>query len=704
MKYMTISIKNFINDKAEKNYLGISAICILLLITSTTTLATNVFSPQDLLNLSTCSEISMSADGKWIAYTVSKQRNAMDEPGGAYQELHIVSTQTGKSQPLITGEVTISSPRWNPKLAEIAFIMREEQSKIKQVWIISKAGGNSKQVTYSESNITFFRWHPNGQIIAYLAETPKTAREEKLEEKGYGFKFYEEDIKNRNLYLITVDKTSSYATARQVTKDITIWNFEFDPFGNYIAATASGKNLIDQRYMFRKIYLIYPQNQSINQISNNPGKLGNYAFSPDGSKIAYVAAPSREDHEESQVYVMDASGGNVINLTIPNFRGHVKGVGWDNLSTIMYYSEEGVHTTLRTVNITNSDQKLILTSEKNNFAFEWPKYSADMQHFAMIGHAPDIPEELFYWQRGKKVRRLTELNPWLSDRKLGKQSVIKYKARDGLEIEGILIYPVNYDVKTKYPLIVYVHGGPESHYSNGWMSSYSRPGQVMAGKEYVVFYPNYRASTGYGVQFSMEGFGDPAGKEFDDIADGIDYLAERGIADRERVGMTGRSYGGYASAWFATYYTQYVKAVCASVGISDIISKRGTTDIPYEVRYVHFGKSLEDMWDLSLKRSPIYWAHQSKTAVLITGGLSDTRVHPSQSLELYRRLKMNNHPAVRLVQYPGEKHGSKAQPARIDLMYRQILWFEWYVKDNKPLDGPMPPLDISEYYGLELNE
>jgi len=456
--------------------------------------------------------------------------------------------------------------------------------------------------------------------------------------------------------------------------------------------------------MFRKIYLIYPANKSLNKISNNPGKLGNYKFSADGSKLAYVGALSREDHKESQIYVMNASGGDQENLTLPDFRGHVRWVSWKDNNTVIYYAEEGVHTTLRTVNIINNEQKVILSSEKCGIVFDIPGKSETGDHFAMIGNGPEIPADLFYWQQDQKIQRLTTLNKWLKDKKLGRQEVINYKARDGLEIEGILIYPADYEEKKQYPLIVYVHSGPESHYSNEWITSYSRPGQVMAGKGYVVFYPNYRASTGYGVKFAMEGFGDPAGKEFDDIADGIEYLIEIGIADPERVGMAGGSYGGYASAWFATYYTQYVNAVCVSVGISDLISKLGTTDIPYEMLYVHYGKALEDMWDLCLKRSPVYWAHQSKTAVLIYGGEDDTRVHPSQSLELYRRLKMNNHPAVRLIQYPGEKHGNKKQPARIDLMYRQMFWFEWYVKDKKPLDGPMPPLDISAYYGIDLNE
>ena len=136
--------------------------------------------------------------------------------------------------------------------------------------------------------------------------------------------------------------------------------------------------------------------------------------------------------------------------------------------------------------------------------------------------------------------------------------------------------------------------------------------------------------------------------------------------------------------------------------VSEKIFDSHIVDKPYEDVYVHMKKPLEEMWDLSLKRSPIYWAHQSKTAVLIYGGAADTRVHPTQSNELYRRLKVNKHPAVRLVQYPGEKHGNAKQPGQIDVLHRQIQWFDWYVRDLKPLEGPMPALDIGDSYGLEL--
>jgi len=287
---------------------------------------------------------------------------------------------------------------------------------------------------------------------------------------------------------------------------------------------------------------------------------------------------------------------------------------------------------------------------------------------------------------------------------MGKQEVYTYKARDGQEIEGILIYPVGYEEGKRYPLIMQIHGGPESHYPNRFVSRYANPGQTLAGEGYMVFFPNYRASTGYGLEFAAVGYGDAAGVEFDDIADGIDALIADGLADKERVGLGGGSYGGFASAWFATYYTEKVNAVCMFVGISDLISKRSTTDIPYEELFVHSGQKLEEMWQQSLERSPIYHAHKSQTATLIYGGTEDTRVHPSQSLELYRRMKMNDHPAVRLVQYPGEKHGNSKQTGKLDMCLRQIDWYNWYVRDNKPLDGPLPPLDISDKYGLDLDD
>jgi len=653
---------------------------------------THPFSVHDMVAMKRISDPQVSPDGQWIVFDLK----VIDlEENKGRSDLWLVRVDGNGLRRLTSHTAGSSNPRWAPDGKSIWFLSsRTDRS---QVWRIPVDGGEASVITTSETSVSYFHWHPDAQHLIYIAETPESAEEKKLRDKGYGFIFYEENLKHRNLYL---QKVSEKTPAEQITQDVTIWDFEFSPDGEKIAVSTSEKNLIDYRYMFRKIFILDLKSKKLDQLTENEGKLGNYVFSPDGSMLVYAAALSRNDHQVSQVYVIPINGGESQNLTEPNFRGHVEWVAWKDASTVLYRAGEGMWTTFSTVPAKGGKRKIVLNSKDSGIIYGEPDLNSDSRFAAFTGSSPQNPSDLYYWKVDDKPKRLTTLNPWISEKKLGKQEIVRYKSRDGADIEGILIYPVGYKKGTAYPLIVYVHGGPEAHYSQRWITGYSTPGQVMAGKEYAIFYPNYRASTGYGVEFAAVGYEDPAGKEFDDVADGIEYLINQGIADKNRVGLAGGSYGGFASAWFATYYTKMVKAVCMFVGISDLISKHGTTDIAYEELYVHSGKPLEEAWDLNLKRSPIYWAHQSQTATLIYGGAADTRVHPSQSMELYRRMKMNNHPAVRLVQYPGEGHGNRKQPGRIDVLFRQMEWFDWYVKENKPITGPMPRLDLSDKYGF----
>ncbi|MFQ5652130.1 MAG: prolyl oligopeptidase family serine peptidase [bacterium] len=678
------------------------ALVAVLACCASVAIAKGVYTAEDLLRTKAVSSVRISPDGKWIAFTVLVPRKSDEKPGSFYSNLFLISPTSGEIRPFIIGKERVTSVRWSPDGTKLAFLMRRGKNARTQVWTISARGGEAKQATESVTGVLGYRWHPSGDKIAYTAVTPKTKREQALEEKGYGFIFFEENLKPRNLHLVDLVNGNS----EQLTQNITVWDFEFSADGKAIAASVTEKNLIDHRYAFRKIHLLDMASKKLTPLTDNPGKLGNFAFGPDGSRIAYAAALTQRDNAVSQALVVTIKSGEVRNLTEPSFRGHVNWVGWKDNSTVVYRANEGVNTTLSTARLTGNGVKrrVILNTGEVGFVFNPPSYTKDFKHMALVGQSPEHPREVFYWKPGTPPKRLTTSNPWLAERKLGKQEAVQYKARDEVEIEGLLIYPVNYEQGQSYPLTVIVHGGPESNFTNRWITRYSEPGQVLAGRGYAVFYPNYRSSTGYGVEYAATGYNDAAGVEFDDIADGIEYLVGEGIADKDRIGLGGGSYGGFASAWFATYYTKYVKAVCMFVGISDLVSKRGTTDIPYEELFVHSGKKLEEMWEKSLKRSPIHYAHQSRTAVLIFGGTADTRVHPSQSLELFRRLEMNDHPAVRLVRYPGEPHGNRKQPGRTDVVYRVLDWYDWYVKDARPLDGPMPPLDISDRYGLDLPE
>jgi dipeptidyl aminopeptidase/acylaminoacyl peptidase len=323
---------------------------------------------------------------------------------------------------------------------------------------------------------------------------------------------------------------------------------------------------------------------------------------------------------------------------------------------------------------------------------------------AVEANSPEHPNELFLFD-GSGFTRWTDHNPWLAEVDFGVQRTITYTARDGQEIEGILIEPVDGIPFERAPTIFYVHGGPESHESNGWATYYSMPGQLAAGRGYAVFMPNYRGSTAYGVDFAKQHQGDAAGREFDDLVDAKYALAEMGITDPARVGVTGGSYGGYATAWSSTRYSEEFAAGVMFVGISNVLSKWGTTDIPTEEYNVHArAYPWEDYLD-TLQRSPVFYADQADTPLLIMHGDSDTRVSPTQSMELYRHIKVRRPDTpLRLVFYPGEGHGNGQAAARYDYNLRMMEWFDTYLMTgdrDAPIPGPRPDLGLDDEEGGE---
>jgi len=646
-------------------------------------------------------EARISPDRQTVAYLVERQRLASDKAGKPYKELHLVSVD-GK-RPFVTGKVSLHKLRWSPDGRRVSFLTKRGGDKAKtQVWAIPVDGGEAVQVTHHDTDVKAYAWHPGGKQVAYVAEPDKTKRRKAQEKKGYGFVFYQEQRRPRNLYLADLPwGPGKKSKARQLTRKVSVWDLAFSPDGGRIALSISAENAIDDFYMFRRIHVLDVKSGKLEQVSKNPGKLGHYSFSPDGKQLLYVAAADIRDHAVTSAFVVDLTSKKVMDVTPNNLKGHVGWAAWrSDGAGVLLHSREGAETVFRLAGPGLSG--VLLSSSGDGVACRPAHKAARAETLALLCSTPQIPSVLKLWTVGEKPRALTKLNPWIKKRRLGEQSVIRHKTRDGLSLNGILVKPVGFKKGKRYPLIVLVHGGPESNFTRGWITRYSRPAQLWAGKGYITFLPNYRSSTGYGPDLPRSTIGDAGGKEFDDVVDGIKHLVREGLVDRKRVGLVGGSYGGYAAGLFGTRHTKWVRAVGMFVGVSNLISKRGVSDIPYEVLHVHHGARLEKMWQTHLKQSPIYWAHRSKTAFLIYGGDKDTRVPPSQSVEMFMRLKMNKHPAVRLVQYPGEGHGNRKQPGRLDVILRVSRWMDWYVKELKPLKGPMPPADLGKAYGVEF--
>ena len=434
--------------------------------------------------------------------------------------------------------------------------------------------------------------------------------------------------------------------------------------------------------MAQQIFVVDRVTRQIIAEINNEGKLGQIVWSPDSQRLALRAAANINDPIDGRILIVSARGGVPV-LIDRNFEGKYEQIAWAQDNTIHFLASVSTSSVLGSIRTDGSGKQTLLSADAhaiNSFS----RSANGVISFA--ASSPGHPTEVFMLDgnNGNVPQRKTYNNIWLDNVNLARQEVVSYETRDGeYVIEGMLIYPLNYTQGTSVPVITVVHGGPEAHYSNGWLTAYSMPGQMSAAKGYAVFYPNYRGSTGRGIEFIFSSQGDLSGKEFDDIVDGVDYLIERGIADPDRIGVTGGSYGGYASAWMSTYYSDRFAAAVMFVGISNNLSKWGTSDIPEELYLVH---SRERMWESDakwmnyLRRSPIYWVDRAETPILIMHGSNDTRVHPAQSLELYRHLKVSK-PEVpaRLVWYPGEGHGNTRSASKFDYNYRMLQWFDTYL-------------------------
>ncbi len=641
--------------------------------------AAEPWTPKDVARLRTVTQAEIAPDGQRIAYVLSIPRKLFDEKDGpAWAELHVVDRE-GHSRPFIAGQVNVSAAAWTPVGDRISFLSKRGDDKQPALYAIALTGGEARAVARRETAIEHYAWSPDGKRVAFTAPRPKSKEEKEREEKGFTEEVFEEDFQPSELWVAELDEDGLAKEPKRVEVNGSAAAIEWRPDSQRLAVSVAPTPGVDDGFMNRRIVVVDPSNGEIFGGYQAPGKMGAFRWSPDGKRMAIISTADRSDPAAGRIVISNLSGQAVTTL-LGDYPGHVTALEWLDDERVAFVADEGVQSTLASINVSGEDIRTrIGVSDKRVFS---GLSRARDGSVALLGQAPQHPPEVFLLgQEGSgPPRRLTNSNPWTREKSFAKQEVVTFRARDGLLLEGVLIHPLEEAAGRPYPLILSVHGGPESHESNGWLTSYSRPGQAAAANGFAVFYPNYRASTGRGVEFSKLDHGDPGGREFDDLVDAADYLASTGLVDRKKVGVTVGSYGGYATAWASTALSEHFAAGVMFVGISDQISKIGTTDIPSEIFEVHHRRRLWDEWQFFLERSPIYHVQKARTPLLILHGKNDTRVPTSQSMELYRLLKTIGKTPVRLVLYPGEGHGNRRAASRYDFQLRMLRWFEHYLK------------------------
>jgi dipeptidyl aminopeptidase/acylaminoacyl peptidase len=665
---------------------------LALALLATVALAGDGLGLRQVAELSQVGEIAIAPDGRSVAYTRVVQRKLFDQPDGpAWTELHVADAE-GRSRAFITGQQNVRSIAFAPDGRALAFLAKRTGDDFMALYRIPVDGGEAVRIAAMKSDIRAFHLAPDGSSALLVAREPEDEALKKARDKGFTQVIYEEDVRPFHLWRLALGEEG--AEPERIEVDGSVQLARFSPRGDRIAVTVAPRELIDDVLMRSRIRVIAPDGSVVGEVET-PGKLGSFDWSRDGRHIGLIATNDIHDPGEGRLMVAAVEGGAPRDL-LPGLEAHVRALTWRDADTLVYIVHQGVQARVEEIRRDGSRQRVLLADGGPI----WGQIDAAAGSLALVASTPAHPPELFHMARNaRSPRRLTDSNPWLANVRLAPQEVVTYRARDGLEIEGLLIRPLDEVAGQRYPLVLTVHGGPEAHYSQGWLTSYATPGQVLAARGFAVFYPNYRASTGRGVAFSKLNHGRPAAEEFDDLVDGVDHLIGIGLVDRDRVGITGGSYGGYASAWGATYYSERFAAAVMFVGLSDKVAMMGTTDIPTELYLVHYLTWPWEDWGMYERASPIRYAHKSRTPTLILHGDADPRVDRSQSLAMYRYLKLAGSAPVRLVLYPGEGHGNQRAASRYDYSLRLVQWMEHYLVG----EGGEPPPHALEY-GFEDKE
>jgi len=672
--------------------------------------ADSPMTPSDVARMRRASEVRISPDGKLIAWVRSVPRKPKAKGDGKpYRELHVVD-QAGRDRAFVHGKSHVHHVRWTPAGDGLAFISKRGDDKKPALWIVPRDGGEAHKALAAPNGLRAFALHPDGKQALFIARDKPAPDDKKRTDHGFNQRIVEEQDRPWQVFIhhlalrprLGAQNAASEGDADKTqkpprTKPLALAlpgsavRMAISPNGRLLAVAVSPSPRVDDVYMRSRLHIVDLTTRKVVGKLDRKGKLGGFKWSPDSKHLAVIGAVDEHDPRAGRLWLVSAAAKLVRDLQ-PDFKGHIFAATWRDAGTLIAVRSVFEQTRLSTIDLAGKTSDL-----------KWSQgivrsltISRDGRSLAASVDSAGFPSEAFAIDgRTGKGRRLTNNNPWIGTRRLGKQEAIRWKARDGLEIGGVLVWPTGYSKGKRYPLILAVHGGPEAHVSDGWTTYYSYPGQVAAARGFFVLYPNYRGSTGRGVKFSMMGQNDYAGGEFNDLVDAAKALSDRGLIDLKRVGITGGSYGGYAAAWGATALTKHFAAAVMFVGITDQISKFGTTDIPNEMFLVHSRRWPWKHWDYMRQRSPVYHVEKARTPLLIMHGDSDTRVHPGQSLELFRYLKTIGKTPVRLVLYRGEGHGNRRASSRYDYNLRMMRWFAHYLQGK---GGRKPPHRLE--YGL----
>jgi dipeptidyl aminopeptidase/acylaminoacyl peptidase len=671
--------------------------------------APHAFTVDDLFGVQEISDAQISPDGQFVLFTVNSTDWKEDK---AETRIWMVPSAGGDAIPLSAEGPSSSHPRWSPDGKFIAFLSEREEGKT-QVYVLNRAGGEAQRLTDTPQDVESFVWSPTGTRLALVLRDPtdeelesaaKRNKDKDTSDDKSSFakkKSQKPWVIDRLLFKAdTVGYLDRHRThlytfeiASKSLKQITFGDFDdaepsWSPDGQRLAFSSNRTKPDPDQTYDDEIWVVSADNTDkgalATQITSKRGEHHSPSWSPDGKWIVYTAKldPSLFEYATKHVAISPATGGEEKVYTRALDRMSTEPRFAPDGKSVYFISDDDGTQVLAQLNLADSRIALPMGGR---IMLESYSFSKDGILAGSIS-TPDRPFEIFTVPGGR-LTRVTHVNDaWASQLKWATGEYVSFKSKDGTTVHGYMYKPVDYVSGKKYPTILRPHGGPVWAY----YAEYQEIAQLLAANGYVVLLPNPRGSSGYGQDFCKAIFADWGNKDFDDDMSFVDYAIELGIADPDKLGVGGWSYGGISTD-FIIGKTKRFKGAISGAGAAEFVSLWGHDQYVRDyITELGFPWEHRDVWD---KVSPFYNMKNITTPTLFVGGNIDWNVPIVGGEQMYQSLKALGRD-TELVVYPDEYHEFKTPSHIKDLNERFLAWYAHYVKADGTPASPNSSKDV----------
>lgn len=639
-----------------------------------------LFGTAEAIRIARVNSPRISPDGNRVAYLV-----ATYEGGGSSEDAWKSITQlwvvpsagpASASRQFTRGKKSVSNPKWSPDGKILSFTMDagDEKDAKPQVWFMYADGGEAWQVTKHKSGVSGYEFSPDGKTLLIVATVADSAEKEKRIKDKDDAVVVDHDFKMQQLWTWDI----SSGAEKQITKaDSTVSDPHYSPDGSHITFSTNPTPRLDESSN-QTAWILDAASGSPRKLVDTQDFTHTARWSPDGKSIAYLDNAGPMIYK-TNLFVVSVDGGQPRKLT-GSFETDAGEPIWSRDGQTIYFS--GVNR--ESVNVFAAS-----VSAATVHAVIDKAAGVQLSDIASNGTAvgtwsdPTHPDEVFRADLGSgSIESITNQNSWLADYALGATEVVHWKSsKDGIDIDGIVTKPVDFDASHKVPFLLNPHGGP----TGASLVVFSPTEQLMAANGYMVLEPNFRGSSGRGEKFARANENQWGDGDYKDDMSGVQAVVDRGWADPERMGAFGWSYGGYMTFWIDTQ-TDKFKAISPGAGLPDLYSMYSQTDIHKYLTLFFNDKSPWDNFQEYWDHSPMKYVENVKTPTMILHGQADTRVPIPQAEEFYRAL-YERHVPVEYVTYPRENHGFVEPHHLVDRMQRYLVFFGKYL-NNPPVTEP----------------